>query len=46
MKYTIAQIITMYLDWMEHSFAIADNIVYLLPTFKIFNALGLCRMYG
>lgn len=33
-------------DWMEHSFALAENILYLLPTFKIFNALGLCRMYG
>ena len=32
-------------EWMEHSFEIADNIVYLVPTFKIFNALGLCRMY-
>jgi hypothetical protein len=32
-------------EWMQHSFDIADNIVYLVPTFKIFNALGLCRMY-
>lgn len=31
--------------WMQHSFEISDNIVYLVPTFKIFNALGLCRMY-
>lgn len=31
--------------WMKHSYTIADNIVYLLPTFKIFNALGLCRQY-
>ncbi len=32
-------------DWMIHSFEIADNIVYLLPMFKVFNALGLCRIY-
>jgi hypothetical protein len=31
--------------WMKHSYEIAKNIVYLLPTFKIFNALGLIRMY-
>lgn len=33
-------------QWMEHSYKISDNIVYLLPTFKIFNALGLCRLYS
>ena len=33
-------------EWMKHSYSMADNIVYLVPTFKIFNALGLCRMYG
>lgn len=32
-------------DWMEHSYEISENIVYLLPTFKVFNALGLVRMY-
>jgi hypothetical protein len=32
-------------SWMEHSYSIATNIVYLLPTFKIFNALGLYRKY-
>jgi len=31
--------------WMKHSYEIATNIVYLLPTFKVFNALGLVRMY-
>lgn len=31
--------------WMKHSYEVAENIVYLVPTFKIFNALGLCRMY-
>jgi len=32
-------------DWMIHSYKIADNIVYLLPIFKTFNALGLIRLY-
>ncbi len=32
-------------EWMKHSYEVADNIVYLLPTFKVFNALGLCRLY-
>lgn len=32
--------------WMIHSYKIADNIVYLLPTFKVFNALGLIRLYN
>lgn len=32
-------------DWMIHSYEVADNIVYLLPMFKVFNALGLCRIY-
>jgi hypothetical protein len=31
--------------WMKHTYKLADNIVYLLPTFKVFNALGLVRMY-
>jgi len=31
--------------WMNHSYEIANRIVYLLPTFKIFNALSLVRMY-
>ncbi len=31
--------------WIKHSYDIADNIVYLLPTFKIFNALSLMRLY-
>lgn len=31
--------------WMKHTYTIAENIVYLLPTFKVFNALGLCRLY-
>jgi len=32
-------------DWMTHSYEVADNIVYLLPMFKVFNALGLVRIY-
>lgn len=36
---------SIFYNWMKHSFDIAENIVYLLPTFKIFNSLGLCRMY-
>ena len=31
--------------WINHSYNIADNIVYLLPTFKVFNALSLMRLY-
>lgn len=36
---------SIFYPWMKHSYEIADNIVYLLPTFKVFNALGLIRMY-
>ena len=32
--------------WMQHSFSLSDNIVYLLPTFKVFNSLGLYRIYN
>lgn len=31
--------------WIKHSYKIGENIVYLLPTFKIFNALSLMRLY-
>lgn len=31
--------------WIKHSYEIGDNILYLLPTFKIFNALSLMRLY-
>jgi hypothetical protein len=31
--------------WIKHSYSISKNIVYLLPTFKIFNALSLMRLY-
>lgn len=31
--------------WIRHSYKLADNIVYLLPTFKVFNALSLMRLY-
>lgn len=31
--------------WIKYSYTIAENIVYLLPTFKIFNALSLMRLY-
>jgi hypothetical protein len=31
--------------WIKHSYNIADNIVYLLPTFKVYNALSLMRLY-
>ena len=31
--------------WIKHSYNIGDNIVYLLPTFKVFNALSLVRLY-
>jgi len=30
--------------WLQHSFEIADNIVYLLPSHKIFNPLGILRI--
>jgi hypothetical protein len=36
-------------DWLEHSFSIAENIVYLLPFHMFFRAYGriqLCRKYG
>lgn len=31
--------------WIKHSYDIASNIVYLLPTFKAYNALSLMRLY-
>jgi hypothetical protein len=31
--------------WIKHSYTIAKNIVYLLPTFKIYNPLSLMRLY-
>lgn len=36
-------------EWMNHSYSIADNIVYLCPLNKFFNAYGqvkICREYG
>ena len=36
---------SIFYDWMKHSYELAANIVYLLPSFKVFNALGLIRMY-
>ena len=32
--------------WIKHSYKIGTNIVYLLPTFKVFNALSLMRLYA
>ncbi len=31
--------------WIKHSYKIGMNIVYLLPTFKAYNALSLVRLY-
>ena len=31
--------------WIRHSYKIGDNIVYLLPTFKVYNPLSLMRLY-
>ena len=31
--------------WIKHSYSISKNIVYLLPTFKVYNALSLMRLY-
>jgi len=31
--------------WIKQSYKIGSNIVYLSPTFKIFNALSLMRLY-
>ena len=31
--------------WIKHSYKIGNNIVYLLPTFKVYNALSLMRLY-
>jgi len=31
--------------WIKHSYKIGKNIVYLLPTFKVYNALSLMRLY-
>jgi hypothetical protein len=31
--------------WIKHSYAIAKNIIYLLPTFKVYNALSLMRLF-
>ena len=31
--------------WIKHSYKIGTNIVYLLPTFKVYNALSLMRLY-
>jgi len=31
-------------DWMKHSYEIADNIVYLIPSFLLFNPLSCLRM--
>jgi len=36
-------------EWMEHSYEVADNIVYLCPLNKFFNAYGqieACRKHG
>lgn len=32
-------------SWIRHSYEISKNIVYLLPTFKVYNALSLMRLY-
>lgn len=32
-------------SWIKHSYRIGTNIVYLLPTFKAYNALSLVRLY-
>ena len=32
-------------QWLHHSYDIADNIIYLLPTFKVYNPLSLMRLY-
>jgi hypothetical protein len=31
--------------WIKHSYKISENIVYLLPLFKVFNPLSLIRLY-
>lgn len=31
--------------WLRHSYKISENIVYLLPTFKVWNPLSLARLY-
>lgn len=31
--------------WIKYSYTIGEDIVYLLPTFKIYNALSLIRLY-
>lgn len=31
--------------WIKHSYTIGKDIVYLLPTFKVYNALSLMRLY-
>lgn len=31
--------------WLRHSYKIGKNIVYLLPTFKVWNPLSLARLY-
>lgn len=31
--------------WIKHSYKIGKDIVYLLPTFKVYNALSLMRLY-
>ena len=40
---------SMFNDWLEHSFQIAPDIVYLMPLQKFFNAFGTmeaCRKHG
>ncbi len=39
----------MFNEWLEHSFQIAPDIVYLMPLQKFFNAFGTmqaCHKYG
>lgn len=31
--------------WLRHSYKIGRNIIYLLPTFKVWNPLSLARLY-
>ena len=35
---------SIFIDWLEHSYKIANNIVYLIPSHKLFNPLSCLRM--
>lgn len=30
-------------EWLDHSFKVADNIVYLIPVTKVFNSFGIMK---